>query len=144
MKNLWPDAFSENELPDAKGLLEEQAKLLAKLTNGTVYAAVSEMDQIDAINSSMNNDFAYRFDIRGKFLESYRFNVLMFSHDITLYPVKFRLDEQIGKELGVKKSLLGGCMTAVDSPDALEAVITRVLQSERLKAVVGSIMRLSK
>lgn len=144
MKNLWPDAFSENDLPAAKSLLEEQAKLLFKLTNGTVYAAVSELSALDSIPSSMRNDFSYRFDIRGKFLEGYRFTALLFSHDITLYPVKFRVDEKIGAELGIKKNIIEGFMTQIDTPEALETFLGRVLSSERLKTVVGSIMRLSK
>ncbi|MGF1575607.1 MAG: hypothetical protein ACFCU9_06620 [Cyanophyceae cyanobacterium] len=144
MKNLWPDAFEENSQPSAKNLLEEQAKLLIKLTNGIVYAEVSELGKIEAIASSLKNDFLFRFDICGKFLEGYHFNVLKFSHDITLYPIKFRLDEQIAAELGVKQSAVGVFFVEIDSPDKLEEFIARVLRSERVSRVVGSIIRLSK
>ncbi len=143
MQNMWPDSFPENDKIAAKNLFEEQAKLLAKLTNGVIYAEVSELDAIDAITSSMKNDFAYRFDIFGKFLKSYRFNVLTFSHDITLYPVKFRLDEKLGTELRLGRGP-GGFLVSIETPEDLQAFVPRVLSSERLKSVIGSILRLSK
>ena len=144
MKNLWPETFPENNRPAAKNILEEQAKLLSKLTSGIVYAEVSPLAELEAAGTYMSNDFAFRFDILGKFLESYRFNVLMFSHDITLYPVRFRVDEKIGSELGIKRKIAEGCVTEIDSPEALETFLARVLITERLKSVIGSIMRLSK
>ena len=144
MKNLWPESFSENDRPAAKNILEEQAKLLSKLTNGIVYAEVSDLGLMEALRHSLNNDFAFRFDLLGKFLESYRFNVLMFSHDITLYPVKFRIDEKIAAELGVERAFDGSFLIDADTPDALEDLLSRILTTERLKSVIGSIMRLSK
>ena len=105
MKSFWPDRFDENQLPTAKSILEEQADLLHNITAGMVFAEVLIMDDPEAIKYSMSNDFAYRFDIVSKFFENYRFNVLWFSHDITFYPVKVRLDEGIAKELGIQNPL---------------------------------------
>ena len=67
----------------------------------------------------------------------------MFSHDITLYPVKFRLDEKIGAELGVQR-LSGRYVMTVETPEQLQEFVSRVLNTERMKAVIGSIIRLSK
>ncbi len=109
-----------------------------------VFAEISELDMIHIPGAFLDkSDFCYRFDIRGKFLDQYRFNVLFFYHDITLYPVKFYLDEKIGSELGIKKSGFG-YIQQMDSPDNLESFLQAVLRSERVKNVVGSIMRLSK
>lgn len=144
MKNLWPEKFEENNKPSAKNIIEEQAKLLPKLTGGIVYAEVAPLSEMDAMSNSMGNDFSFRFDLRGKFLENYYFNVCMFSHDITLYPVKFRIDEKVASELSVKKTPLYGHVATVDTPEQLEQLLARVLTSERIKSVVGSIIRLSK
>lgn len=143
MKNLWPEKFEENNKPAAKNLLSEQAGLLSKLTGGIVAAEVSELADLQAVSMGHSNDFAFRFDLIGKFLEGYRFHVLSFSHDITLYPVKFRLDENIGAELSIKKTY-NGHVEMIESPQALEAFLERVLTSKRIRDVVGSIMRLSK
>lgn len=144
MQNMWPESFPENDKIAAKNLFEEQAKLLAKLTNNVVFAEVSELPELDAALALLKNDFAYRFDLFGKFLGSYRFNVLMFSHDITLYPVRFRVDEQIGAELKLPRQLGNGYGAKIDTPEALHQFAAQVLNTERLKSVVGSIIRLSK
>lgn len=142
MKNLWPETFEENTRPSAKNLLEEQAKLLSKLTDGIVYAEVSAVGLLDVI-SVPRNEFMFRFDIKGKFLDDYSFRVLLFSHDITLYPVTFSLDEKIAIELGIKKSI-EGYIKSIDAPEDLDNFLSAVLKSERVKSVVGSIIRLSK
>lgn len=142
--SLWPPQFDENNKPSAKNLLEEQAKLLPKLTNDMVYAEVAALSEIDASIESMADDFSFRFDIRGKFLENYRFTVFKFSHDITLYPVKFKLDEKIAMELGIARKIVNGYMQSIDAPEQLDPFLARVLNTERLKSVVGSIIRLSK
>ncbi len=141
MKNLWPDSFAENTKPSAKSLLEEQAKLLPKITNGIVFAEVVELDRVESIREAMYNEFCYRLNIRGKFLEGYSFKVMSFSHDITLYPVEFHLDEQLAEELRIRSAFN---TKKIDNPEELERFLGMVLTSNRIKNVVGSILKLSK
>jgi hypothetical protein len=143
MKTLWPEHFEENSKPSAKNLLEEQANLLAKITDGIVSAEVIELDKLNAMRDDVSNEFCYRFNIVGPYLQGYKFKVMSFSHDITLYPVVFSLDEELGKELDIKEPF-GGYKATVADPIGLEAFIGCVLTSQRIKNVVGSIMRLSK
>ncbi len=143
MKNYWPEKFEESAKPPAKNLLEEQARLLPKLTGDIVFAEVAE-ELIKTRGWPLNGDFMYRFDIKGKFLENYRFHVLSFSHDITLYPVRFLVDEEIGNELRIEKESEDRFTKTIDAPEDLEGFLSAVLTSERVKSVVGSIMRLSK
>jgi hypothetical protein len=142
MKNLWPEEFNENDKISAKNFIEEQAKLLPKLTNSLVYAAVEENKFADSL-IVMKNEFIYEFYIYGKFLEGYRFKVLTFSHDITLYPVKFLLDELIAKELSVKKEAFGYFKVVTDINE-LENLISSILTCDRMKNVIGSILKLSR
>lgn len=141
--NLWPIEFEENNNTAAKQFLEEQAKLLPTLTGDLVYAEVKQITEMETPTGSIDNDFIFRFDLRGKFLQNYRFTVFTFSHDITLYPVKFLLDEKIGAELGIEKSIRH-YIAKVDTPEILEKLVESIFRSERLKTIVGSIMRLSK
>jgi hypothetical protein len=140
MKNLWPDKFDESDKPSAKSLLEEQARLLSKITDNIVFAEVSEYEGHETILGLLKNDFAFRFDIKGKFLPDYSFNVLKFSHDITLYPVRFLLDEKVRAELGVSR----GVTMDIENPADLEELLERVLKTERIKSVVGALIRLSR
>ena len=141
MKNLWPDSFAEAATTSAKDILQEQAKLLSKLTQGIVYAEVKKLNyaQIDLLPSTLRDDFVYRFYIKGKFLPEYSFTVFTFSHDIALYPVTLRLDDSIREELGLKSFL-----TKPKSREELEGLILAVFTSERIKNVIGGILRLSK
>jgi hypothetical protein len=141
--NLWPSGFEENTLPSAKSVLEEQAKSLSELTRGVVYAEIAELNDMERIAVIESNEFCFAFYLRGKFLEGYRFRVLAFSHDITLYPVAFTFDALIAGELGLRKANYRQHAKA-DSPAELEELLRKVLNSQRVKNVVGSIMRLSK
>lgn len=145
MKNLWPGKFEENKELSAKTILEEQAKLLPTLTDGVVFAEVSPMNRMDKLSRPITDDFIFRFDLCGNFLENYRFNVLVFSHDITLYPVKFLIDERIAKEIGLPEDSFGDTerVKIVNSSEELESFLHTILNSERIKNVVGSIVRLS-
>ncbi|MFZ4698866.1 MAG: hypothetical protein ACOYMG_02340 [Candidatus Methylumidiphilus sp.] len=136
MKNLWPEKFEENSNPSAKSILEEQTELLPKITNGIVDAEVVNSDDII---ENIENDFSYRFNLIGRFIKNYRFKVLSFFHDITLYPVYFNLDEEIATELGYKDNNI-----KIQTPESLEEFLRTVLQSERVKKVIGSIIKLSK
>jgi hypothetical protein len=143
MKNLWPSKFEPNTQRAPKAILEEQAGFLVKVTGGIVSAEVSPINQIDAFSYGLANDFVYRFDIVGSFIDNYKFTVLRISHDIALYPVKVLIDENIGSELQGTKSLLGFQRTS-NSPDDFESLLEQVFQSERMKSIVGSIISLSK
>ncbi len=140
MKNLWPESFEENQKLSAKSLIEEQASLLPKLTNGMVYAEVINMGMGKEF-CEIVRDFAYQFVIKGKFLDTYRFRVLSFAHDITLYPIIFDIDEGIIEELDLEADDIYGL--TVDSEKELENLIDRVLKSKRLNEIIGSIIRLS-
>ena len=135
MKNLWPERFEENPKRPPKNFFEEQAEILTKITNAVASAEVVE-DRLEAVFHEA--DFCYRFDITGKYLPNYRFKVLSFSHDITLYPVAFKLDSALAEELRVGDSL------TIGSPEELQIFLERVLTSDRIKNIVGSILKLSK
>ncbi|PVZ56603.1 hypothetical protein C9422_18985 [Pseudomonas sp. B1(2018)] len=144
MKNLWPSEFETSDLPSTKELLEEQAKLLPQLTNDMVHADIVQLDEFDMIRYGLSNDFGYRFDIRGKFLKDYRFNLFSFSHDITLFPVVFKLDEKIATEVVGKQGLLPTSKVTIKDAEELENLLSHVFGSARLKSVISSIIRLSK
>lgn len=140
MKSLWPESFEENPLEPPKALFEEQARLLPKITGEIVFAEL--VDEIRGGSLGIPGEFCYRFNIVGKFIGDYRFRVLSFSHNITLYPVKLNLDSELGKELGIEAK--ANYLMSIQSPDELKILINAVLKSERILKVIGSIIKLSK
>jgi hypothetical protein len=142
MRNLWPEQFDLAAVKSTKSLLGEQASFLAKLTGGIVDAEVVEVGYMDAKFRGLptNGEFLYSFELVGRFVDNYRFRVFYFWHDIGLYPVTFKLDDQVVAELGWSPD---GLISARDEENA-EEIIGMVFGSLRLKRVVGSIMSLSK
>lgn len=142
MKNMWPQSFKENSNPAPKEILETQARLLAKLTNNRVFAEVVE-ESISKVSifEGITGEFCFRLDIVGQYIAGgYRFRVLTFCHDISLYPVKFRLDSELGRELKGKDV----AEVTIETPEALEVLLESVLKSDRVQNVVGAILKLSK
>lgn len=143
--SFWPEQFDESGPPSPKGMFEEQGKLLARITGGLAYAEVEELDEMSAIRSGLPNDFKYSFDLRGKLIPNYRFRVLSFAHDITMYPVKFDVDQSIAGELDLKfDNPFKRSVLELVSPDELEPFVKSVLGSDRVSKVVSAILRLSK
>jgi len=123
-------------------MLEEQAKLLITITKGIVSAEVIELGEMSKLHEASGSpDFAYRFNLVGKFINDYKFQVMIFWHDITFYPAGVKFDGQLAKELQIDQT-----KNRASVSNALEAevLVTRVLGSERVRSVVGSILRLSK
>lgn len=137
MKNLWPEGFEAKNIRPANQILEEQAALLPKLTGDMVLAEVYKMSSAMAMMEDHENDFSYSFYLKGKFLKKYAFKVFMFSHDITLYPLKVTLDEVLANELHLNEEIV------VNSEEQFESFIEQVLTSERLTDIIGSIIRIS-
>ncbi len=96
-----------------------------------------KMRAIEAIRGDHKNDFSYSFFLLAKFLEGYSFKVLDFSHPITMYPVKVTLDELIADEVQSDQEF------EIQNENEFIPILGKVLNSERIKDVVGSIIRLS-
>lgn len=142
MKNLWPEKFEELDVPAAKTVFAEQGRLLEKITAGLVFGEVAEVEPYKAFTSLGTIEFAFAFNLVGKFANDYRFKLFEFGHDIALYPVKFRLDEPLAKELGIRE--VATSKTIAATPEELETLAERMFKSARVNKIVGSILKLSK
>ncbi|OGR10648.1 MAG: hypothetical protein A2097_05985 [Desulfobacula sp. GWF2_41_7] len=137
MKNLWPEDFKAKELKSVKAVLEEQAKLLPKITGDMVYAKIIGMGRLESMQRDHVNDFSYSFNLIAKFLKGYSFKVLDFSYPVTMYPVKITLDELIAEEMQCES------VFEVNNENEFIAILGGILNSNRIKDIVGSIIKLS-
>jgi CRISPR/Cas system-associated protein Csx1 len=137
MKNLWPEEFKPKEIKSVKAIIDEQSKLLPKITGDLVYANVKKMGLSEAFKGEHVNDFSYSFYLVAKFLEGYSFKILDFSHPITIYPVKVTLDELIADEIQCDREF------DINNENEFISILGKVVNSDRIKDVVGSIIRLS-
>lgn len=140
MDNLWPDLSDIQKIKTPKEILEEQAKILPKLTNDLVYATI---DLSNVFNSDFTvatkYDFTYDFNIKGKKLENYKFKLFTVGHNITIYPARMRIESDIRKELGLNNIDL-----IVENNVDFMNTIKEIFASSKLRYVIASIVSLSK
>lgn len=140
MENLWPNFNELQKIKTPKEILDEQGKLLPKLTNDLVYATI-ETSNIFNTDFSVGTkyDFTYDFNIKGSKLENYKFKVLTVGHNISVFPVRVRLDPEMRKEAGITKQDI-----IVENQNEFTNLLRDVFSSSRLKYVIASIISMSK
>ena len=84
-----------------------------------------------------SRDFAYCFQLMGKFLKNYSFKVLNFSHEIIMYPTTIELDPPLSEELEIKNEI------KVQNEEEMIGLLSKIFNSERLRDIVGSIIKIS-
>jgi hypothetical protein len=140
MDNLWPNFDEIQRIKTPKEILEEQSKILPKLTNDSVYATIDPSTVFnDDFTINTKYDFTYDFIIRGKYLQDYKFKLFTIGHTISIYPVRMRLDTEIRKEIGLKN-----LDVIIDNSNGFVNILREILNSDRLKYVIASIIGLSK
>ncbi|MDN3365490.1 hypothetical protein QU577_27495 [Priestia megaterium] len=153
--NLWGELEGVDlEINTPKEILQEQAKFLPRLTKDLLYAEIKELEDRELYNSfdyvldeideddpnpNSNHGFAYKFLLKSRFMDTYRFELFRLHHGIGIYPVTIRLDNDIQKELQ-----LPGTYKEIESEEDFVEFISKVLQSLRVKRVIVALMKLSR
>lgn len=136
MKNLWPENIEELEgFETPKSVLESQSTYLSKATYGEVYASVDER-----FDKFSNATFIFEFNIRGKYLDTYKFTAFTIEHDIQIYPLTIQFDEDIAKEVGADPFTNG---LKIKNPEEFEKTLVGVFKSKKMENVIKSIKGLS-
>ena len=144
MNDFWPDEFPEDSQASPKQVFEQLCSPLDMKTKGAVYGEIVKLEPIDALSERVSGEFPYRFDLVGRYLNGYRFRVLSFVHDITLYPVKFMLDEYLWKEMFPGTPIANAPQFVVKDENELKNFLGIVFRSKRVTSVVASIIKLSR
>jgi hypothetical protein len=140
--NLLPDFFEEEPMTPPKELIENVIKELPGRTKRKVYAeVVVRKNSFSTVfeTAGSKNEFNYSLRIRSHFLENYKFQILSFRHGIPFYPVILNLEETITQELGLPPGNI-----EISNEDELLRILVEAFNSEYLKKVIGTIMRMSK
>lgn len=138
--NLWGD-FKDLEVNTPNQILEQQAKFLPKLTGDIVYAEIIplELPEQFEISSDFDNDLSFKFVLKSKFMDNYQFEMFKYSHDIIIYPTTILLDRETKEELGLSDKF-----EVVGSEQEFIDFLSKVFKTERIKRVIGALMKLSK
>lgn len=142
MENYWPEIDLEESGLSPKEILEEQANFLPKTTNGKLFGEVVDYSSniYDGLDEYKETDFCYRFLLKSKFMSNYQFAILTIFHNIEMYPVEIKADDAIMKEL---TGSIRGFISARNEEE-LKLHLKQILNSEKIKAVMSSLIKLSK
>ena len=101
MPKLWPDDLVRGDLVVPLTILQEQAMMLATITDGLVKADVRLMQRVteSTKEKKANDEFIYGFYLLAPLLDNYSYRLFMIFRDATLFPVYFQVDQEIEREL---------------------------------------------
>ncbi|MEF9952656.1 MAG: hypothetical protein RR898_06860 [Clostridium sp.] len=155
MENLWGEIdFSEFEIANSpKQILEQQSQYLEEFTKGNLYCIVEE-DELEnlqpVLDESDETFFYYSFFLKSRKLKNYRYKILCFEHDITIYPLTIILDSLILKEIknkiefSIKDKVIANELVIVNNEDEFKKVLKLTFNSHRMKNILESIIILSR
>lgn len=140
-ENYWGD-FKIEDLKTPKEILKAQGEVLSKLTKDVVYGDVEDLEFGERYDYGIEDEeiFAYKFVIKSKFLEKYKFTMFDVIHDISLFPAKISLDEQITRDLGLQTN---GKFIIVKSEDEFIKKLKLILTSKRTRFILNALIKLS-
>lgn len=137
MTSLWPSSFDESQTPPVR-LLEQQGVLLREATQGLATLDLEAIDIDDKLLRGMDEPFAHTAWLRGPKLANYRYKVLSLAHRIPFFPLHLRPHPELAGDLALEP------IVVVRSDEAFRTLVARILQSERVRSVVGSIVVMSR
>lgn len=140
-ESLWPNVEEfENQLTP-KEILEKQSDYLLNATKMLIYAEVetNEIDLLFPDKEIESASFSFEYVLRSKALTSYKFILFTIYHDITIYPVKIKIDSVIKNELGFNTKYA----TVNNEKDFID-ILAKILQSNRTKTIIASMLKLSR
>ena len=134
MTNLWPEDIAHVAQRAPVVLLREQAFYLGERTKNMVKAEVEEFRRPDL---GSHADFNYTFYIVATALQNYRFELFAISHGIELYPVFFKLDWDVSKELtGTPPAE----RVPAENEDEFVQLLAKIFATKKTRKVIAAIL----
>ncbi|MBI4965859.1 MAG: hypothetical protein HY913_21455 [Desulfomonile tiedjei] len=133
MDDLWPDHLQTVAPYSPVRILKEQAALLGEKTKNIVQASL----RISGEGSSSAKPFLYSFSIDCPAL-SYHYRVFSVALGFEPYPVSFRIDGDIRKE--ISPDTPEGVSLSAESEQDFVSILGKILQSEKTKKIVASLV----
>ena len=140
---LWQGGFEEpkTEFPDK--LLAEKIRNFSVATEGLATLIIFDADYNRRVASGLYNTFQFHLTLFTDKIPGYSFEVFRFGYDVTLYPVDVILDDDIGLELKISRSVHGYKVKAT-TEDEFSEITTAALQSAKFMRTVGGLIKIAK
>ena len=135
MRNVWPDInLLDIETPSSK--LRKLGSFLEEKTDDVVSCSVIDLKNKKPTQFS-DSEFVYGFYIKCNIFD-YLFRVFLFAHNITLYPVDIRLDNDVANEL--QETLF---ITATNEEE-FENHVSKIVNTNKVKKVIEGIITMAE
>ncbi len=162
MDNLWKKKFSPIDVEAPNKVLNQQGEYLNDATDGLIIAKATEYDGDihsrtilgisslaitnisdrkfnvqDELGDIQENKFKFEFYIASPKAPDYKYRVMFFEYNISLYPVNIVLDEEIANEINAEEEI--SCETI----DDFKVLLTSVLNSSKIEKVINALLSIS-
>lgn len=97
----------------------------------------------DTRSSGLRNEFAFKIELIGPYLNNYRYEFLRIAHGIVIYPLKASVDESIAREIKIDMNSNGFFVATVADSSEFEDLLTKIFHSTRINKTISSIIALS-
>jgi len=133
--DLWPDKIAVEKLITPVTILRQQASLLGKKTKNIVQG---EVEDLRAFNL---NDFKYAFYFVAPALENYRYKLLDIFYELSLYPVKIDVEEEVYEEMPDKYiNIFKHESIIANSEEEFMEILKVIFNSEKVLRVISVLL----
>ncbi len=150
MENLWGIDVNSEQIRSPKEIFEEQSKYLAQMTNNIVYLDISQYTETNIFanteifkqsNKFINQTMNFQVNIKSTRLDNYGYNILIYRHNILLYPLKIDLNPDIYRELYATDEKVG--QIVVNDESSFIILLGKILASKKVEMAVNTIRTIS-
>lgn len=156
----------ENTIVLPKDIIQFQCDELGKMTEELIIGKIKEYDgpisdyktqgmtttlthTLEAMTKPQNikiqsklgeqsdSEFTYEFFITSKYMPNFMYRVFFVRYGIAVYPLRLVLDETIAIQINEN------CDILIDNEDSFINILSRILNSEKIKQVIGNLYHIN-
>ena len=146
VEDLWPEKLESAKIRPPVAILKEQASLLGQKTKNVVEGAVSEVFTGD---EDEEETMEYSFNLVAPALGGYRYRLFTMRHDIRMYPLIIKMEEEIFQEVNpgkpekesVQDKLLRlNHRAKVDTEAEFLALLKKIFAATKTRQIIAAIL----
>lgn len=141
MVNLWPNEVIHQGMKAPVTILKEQAYLLGQMTKNIVEAHVSFNNANQVATESL--PFHYLFFIVAPALQNYRYKLFSVEYDIDIYPIFFKLSDDIKKDISSSFRNEKGEVKA-ESEEEFQSILGEIFKAQKTLRVINAMLAQSE
>lgn len=141
--SIWDSGFEEPSVEFPERIVLDVIEPFENATEGLASLNLVELSDIEKIGATLSGcSFQYKVILTSDLIRGYSFEVMSFGYSVTIYPTTIVFEDQIGEELGIRKTIYRKGKYA--SEEDFRAVINSIFTSNSFRKIVGGLMKISR